>query len=79
MVSQLPAQQSQDELHEVVFNLQTSPLGLQPIGFRQTPTALGGVTVQVTFIPEPPGYPAEPQQSPSFVQVSPTGWQPLAG
>jgi hypothetical protein len=79
MVSQLPAQQSQDELHVLVFNLQTSPLGLQPIGFRQTPTVAGAVMTHITGIPEPPGNPLEPQQSPSLVQRSPTGWQPLAG
>jgi hypothetical protein len=75
----LPAQQSHDELHDDVFNLHTSPFGLQPFGFRQTPTTLGGVMTHVTAIPEPPRIPAEPQQSPSLVQRSPTGWQPLAG
>jgi hypothetical protein len=79
MVSQLPAQQSHDELHVEVFNLHTSPFGLQPFGFRQTPTVLGAVMTHVTGIPEPPRIPVEPQQSPSFVQRSPTGWQPLAG
>lgn len=78
-VSQLPAQQSQDELQLIVLSLQTSPSGLQPEGRRQTPTVLGAVITQVTAIPEPPGSPAEPQQSPSLVQRSPTTWQPLAG
>ena len=77
--SQLPAQQSHDELHDIVLSLHTSPSGLQPIGFRQTPTVDGEVMTQVTGIPEPPGRPAEPQQSESFVQRSPTTWQPLAG
>src|SRR6185437_13853607 len=35
--------------------------------------------VQVTGVPEPPGRPAEPQQSLSFVHTSPKTWQPLAG
>lgn len=69
---QLPLQQSQEALHEVVASLQTSPSGLQPIGLRQTPTVAGAVISQVTGLPEPPGSPAEPQQSPSFVQRSPT-------
>jgi hypothetical protein len=79
LVSQLPAQQSHDELHDIVLSLHTSPSGLQPIGLRQTPTVDGEVMTQVTGIPEPPGRPAEPQQSESFVQRSPTTWQPLAG
>jgi hypothetical protein len=78
-VSQLPLQQSQDELHDDVFNLQTSPSGLHPIGLRQTPTVLGGVMAQVTGLPDPPGNPDEPQQSPSCVHRSPTTWHPLAG
>jgi hypothetical protein len=78
-VSQLPLQQSHDELQLVVFNLHTSPSGLQPIGLRHTPTVAGAVTTHVTGIPDPPGSPAEPQQSPSRVQRSPTTWQPLAG
>jgi hypothetical protein len=77
--SQLPAQQSHDELHDVVANLQTSPSGLQPIGRRQTPTVDGGVMTHVTGLPDPPGRPVEPQQSPSCVHKSPTTWQPLAG
>lgn len=72
LVSQLPAQQLQLSLHDCVFSLQMSPSGLQPIGFRQTPIAEGGVMSQVTGLPEPPGRPAEPQQSPSLVQRSPT-------
>jgi hypothetical protein len=78
-VSQLPLQQSHDALHDIVFSLQTSPSGLQPIGFLQMPTAAGGVMSHVTGVPDPPGRPAEPQQSPSFVQRSPTTWQPVAG
>jgi hypothetical protein len=75
----LPLQQSHDELQLIVFSLQTSPSGLHPIGLRQIPTVDGAVMTQVTGLPEPPGRPAEPQQSPSCVQRSPTGWQPLAG
>jgi hypothetical protein len=78
IVSQLPLQQSHDELHVIVLSLQTSPLGLHPIGFRQIPTPL--LTLQVTG---PPvgwlGIPADPQQSLSFEHRSPTGWHPLAG
>jgi hypothetical protein len=78
-VSQFPLQQLHDELHDIVFSLHTSPSGLQPIGFRQMPTVAGEVMSQVTAMPEPPGRPADPQQSESFVQRSPTTWQPLAG
>jgi hypothetical protein len=78
-VSQLPLQQSHDELQLDVWSLQTSPSGLQPLGLRQTPTVAGGVMTQVTGLCEPPGSPFEPQQSPSCVQRSPTTWQPLAG
>src|ERR1700722_18726704 len=34
-VSQLPAQQSHDELHDMFESLHTSPFGLQPMGSRQ--------------------------------------------
>jgi hypothetical protein len=78
-VSQLPLQQSHDELQDIVLSLHTSPSGLQPIGLRQTPRVDGAVMTHVTGIPEPPGSPAEPQQSASEVQRSPTTWQPLAG
>jgi hypothetical protein len=77
--SQLPLQQSHEALQDIVLSLQTSPSGLQPCGLRQTPTVFGGVMSHVTGVPEPPGRPVEPQQSPSFVHRSPTGWQPLAG
>src|SRR5262249_5585103 len=68
-----------EALHDIVASLQTSPSGLQPIGFRQTPTANGGVMSHVTGLPDPPGSPSAPQQSVSFVHKSPTTWQPLAG
>jgi hypothetical protein len=77
--SQLPEQQSHEALHDIVASLQMSPSGLHPLGLRHVPTVAGGVMVQVTGLPEPPGRPAEPQQSPSLVHRSPTGWQPLAG
>jgi hypothetical protein len=78
-VSQLPLQQSQDALQLIVFSLQTSPLGLQPVGFRQTPSKPPAEKLHV-MLPDPgPGNAAEPQQSPSFVQTSPTTWHPLAG
>jgi hypothetical protein len=72
-VSQLPLQQLQLASQDFVASLQTSPSGLQPIGLRQTPTTNGAVMLQVTGEPEPPGSPADPQQSVSFVQRSPTG------
>jgi hypothetical protein len=75
----LPAQQSHDELHDVVMSLHTSPSGLQPIGLRQTPTTAGGVMEHVTGMPDPPGSPADPQQSLSCRHRSPTTWQPVAG
>jgi hypothetical protein len=77
--SQLPLQQSHEALHDIVASLQTSPSGLQPWGLRQVPTVAGGVMVQVTGVPDPPGRPADPQQSVSLVHRSPTTWQPLAG
>ena len=61
--SQLPLQQSHDELQELVFSLHTSPSGLHPIGFRQTPSVPGDEPAHVTGWPDPPGRPAEPQQS----------------
>ena len=77
--SQLPLQQSHEALQDIEASLQMSPSGLQPIGLVQTPTAFGGVRLHVTGLPDPPGSPAEPQQSTSLVHRSPTGWQPLAG
>jgi hypothetical protein len=77
--SQTPLQQSHEALHDIVLSLQTSPSGLQPMGLRQVPMVAGGVMVQVTGEPDPPGSPADPQQSLSLVHRSPTGWQPLAG
>jgi hypothetical protein len=77
--SQLPLQQSHDALQLLVCSLQTSPSGLQPLGLRQTPTVAGGVMLHVTAFPDPPGSPADPQQSLSFVHRSPTTWHPLAG
>ena len=69
-VSQLPEQQSHDELQDIVLSLQTSPLGLHPVGLRHTPSV-------------PPDRTHEPacvsQQSLSLVHRSPTTWQPLAG
>ncbi len=78
-VSQLPLQQSHDELHDMILSLHTSPSGLHPIGFRQMPSIPDPERSHVTGLPDPPGKPAEPQQSVSFVQRSPTTWQPLAG
>jgi len=40
-VSQLPLQQLQEALQDIVASLQMSPSGLQPMGLRQTPTAYG--------------------------------------
>jgi hypothetical protein len=77
--SQLPLQQSHDALHDIVASLQMSPSGLQPIGLRQTPIVKGGVIWQVTGFVGSPGSPADPQQSESFVQRSPTTWHPVAG
>jgi hypothetical protein len=78
IVSQLPLQQSHDELHVIVLSLQTSPLGLHPGGFWQTPTPL--LTLQVTGpLVGWLGIPADPQQSLSLEHRSPTGWHPLAG
>jgi hypothetical protein len=78
-VSQFPAQQSHDELHDIVASLQTSPLGLHPIGSRQMPTGPPPLMSHVTGLLDPPGRPVEPQQSESARQMSPTGLQPLAG
>jgi hypothetical protein len=46
--SQLPAQQSQDELQDIVLSLHTSPSGLQPIGLRQTPILSPELMTHVT-------------------------------
>jgi hypothetical protein len=70
-VSQLPLQQSHDELQLIVASLQTSPFGLHPFGLRQFPRMPGGVMLQAPT--------ALSQQSLSFRQTSPTTWQPLAG
>jgi hypothetical protein len=73
IVSQLPEQQSHEALHDMKLSLHTSPFGLHPIGLRQTPIGLGGVMSQVTGMVGPGiGIPAEPQQSLSRVQRSPT-------
>jgi hypothetical protein len=72
-VSQFPAQQSHDELHDIVASLQTSPLGLHPMGGRQTPTGPPPLMSHVTGLFEPPRMPEAPQQSASVVQRSPTG------
>jgi hypothetical protein len=77
--SQLPLQQSHEALQFVVGSLHTSPSGLQPIGFRQRPRALPGIIWQMTGSDGCPGRPAEPQQSPSWVQSSPTMRQPVGG
>jgi hypothetical protein len=78
-VSQLPAQQSHDELQLIVDSLQTSPFGLQPCGSRQMPSTPPPLVSHVTGLVDPPGRPVAPQQSTSVVHRSPTGWQPLAG
>jgi len=81
---QLPLQQSHDELQLLVARRHTAPLGLQPVGFWQTPTA-PPVPLHVAKPPcdcaPPPsaGNAAEPQHSLSFVHRSPTRWHPLAG
>jgi hypothetical protein len=72
-VSQLPLQQSHDLLHDIVASLQMSPFGLHPDGFWQMPTP-PSVALHVTGPPVGMrGLPADPQQSPSFAQRSPTG------
>jgi hypothetical protein len=78
-VSQLPLQQSHEALQLIVLSLQTSPFGLQPFGLRHTPSEAPADLLHVT-LPDPgPGNAAEPQQSASLEQESPTTWQPLAG
>jgi hypothetical protein len=62
-VSQLPLQQSHDELQDMTLSLHTSPSGLHPMGLRQTPTVPGVETTHVTGCFEPPGSPVDPQQS----------------
>lgn len=77
---QLPLQQSHDAVHICVGILQTSPSGLQPVGFEQTPTVDIMFGLRHVTLPAPnPGVPGPPQQSPSFWQRSPTRWHPLAG
>jgi hypothetical protein len=71
--AQLPLQQSHVALHDIDESLQTSPSGLQPIGALHVPIVFGAVMTHVTGVAGLPGRPAEPQQSPSFAQKSPTG------
>jgi hypothetical protein len=77
--SQLPLQQSHEALQLIVASLQTSPFGLQPLGLRHTPSEAPAGLLHVTFPDPGPGNAAEPQQSESLAQESPTTWQPLAG
>jgi hypothetical protein len=79
LFSQLPLQQSHEALQLIVFSLQTSPFGLHPTGLRHTPSGPPPEKSHVMFPDPGPGSPAEPQQSESFAQTSPTTWQPLAG
>ena len=76
---QLPEQQSHEALHDIVGSLQTSPSGLQLKGFLQMPKTPDVPNTQVTAGLGAPGMPAEPQQSLSFVHVSPVMRQPVAG
>jgi hypothetical protein len=63
-VSQLPAQQSHDELQVIVASLQTSPFGLQPEGSTQMPL---WQTTGLVDVGSPASWnAAEPQQSLSF-------------
>jgi len=63
-VLQLPLQQSHEALHIAPGTLHTSPSGLQPWGFWQTPIVNGAVLLHVTGLPGfAPGSPAAPQQS----------------
>jgi hypothetical protein len=71
--SQLPEQQSHDELQLIVCSLHTSPFGLHPIGRRHTPSGPPPLLSHVTGLPEPPAIPVAPQQSTSAEQRSPTG------
>ncbi len=72
IVSQLPLQQSHDALQLIVANLHTSPFGLHEIGLRHTPRAPPLEKSHVT-LPDPgPGSAADPQQSESCAQRSPT-------
>jgi hypothetical protein len=71
--SQFPLQQSHELLHDIVASLQTSPFGLHPDGLWQIPTP-PSIALHVTGPPiGMSGLPTDPQQSPSFVQRSPTG------
>jgi hypothetical protein len=73
--SQLPEQQSHDELQLIVCSLHTSPFGLHPIGRRQMPSGPPPLMSHVTDLPDVGGFatPGPPQQSVSFVHRSPTG------
>jgi hypothetical protein len=76
---QTPLQQSHEALQDMVSSRQISPSGLHPWGLRHTPRRKGGEIWQVTGVIGSPGSPADPQQSWSVAQMSPTTWQPLAG
>ena len=77
----LPLQQLSVALHWFVCKRQMSPFGLQPDGFAHTPT--GSFAFALLQTPGGDGglllSGRPPQQSLSFVQMSPTGLQPLAG
>jgi hypothetical protein len=83
IVSQLPAQQSHVELHDIVASLHTAPFGSQLRPERlQMPIVFGAVIAHVTYLPFGAGglgTPMAPQQSWSLVHRSPMVWQPVAG
>jgi hypothetical protein len=76
---ELPEQQLEPALHELVETLQISPSGLHPIAAAQTPSVLPAEMLQVTGVVPAPGNPALPQQSESRAHTSPVVWQPLDG
>jgi hypothetical protein len=78
-VSELPAQQLVLALHDVNSSLQMAPAGLHELPLSQRPIGLLSSLLHWTFDVSPSGRVAEPQQSESWAQISPVGWQPLGG
>jgi hypothetical protein len=75
----VPEQQRSVALQELVSRRQIEPAGLHFCPWSQRPMVEGGVIEQCVFASVPSGKPVAPQQSLSFVQSSPVGWQPLGG
>lgn len=75
----VPEQQRSVAWQENAERRQIEPAGLHLLPWSHRPTIAPAALLQVVFVSEPSGRPAEPQQSLSCWQSSPVGWQPLGG